>query len=130
MLVHGTVSIPGSETMTDDGPGTQCWAMGNDPTTQAFGGGLSSPFDDVKAGAQVTVTDAAGTVVGIGKLGDGAAASESDGATSGNLRYPCEFTFDVAGVPAGKRFYGVKVGAHSEQVPGAEIESPTVAFAS
>jgi hypothetical protein len=55
-------------------------------------------YDDIHGGAQVTVTDQADTVVGIGALANG---SRIDGG--------CEFLFIVKSIPAGKSFYGVAV---------------------
>jgi hypothetical protein len=42
----------------------------------------------------------------------------------------CQFEFTVADVPAGESFYGVKIGELSKQVPGADIEAPTLDFGS
>lgn len=55
-------------------------------------------YDDIAAGAQVVITDAAGAVVGVGKL---------DGGQVSNLH--CVFDFVIPGVPDGKPFYGVEV---------------------
>lgn len=57
-------------------------------------------YDDIGEGAQVVVTDAAGTVVGVGKLD----AGHPGGHVSG-----CEFDFTVPGVPRGKGFYGIEI---------------------
>ncbi|MEV4389104.1 hypothetical protein AB0J68_25895 [Micromonospora sp. NPDC049580] len=62
-------------------------------------------YDDITPGAQVTITDAAGATVGLGKLGNGILET-APGATSGK---GCKFAFTVPDVPAGKGFYGIEV---------------------
>ncbi|GAA3638156.1 hypothetical protein GCM10022223_66370 [Kineosporia mesophila] len=57
-------------------------------------------------GTQVTITDASGTVVGIGTLGPGLLRpSAAD-------TWDCASSFSVSGILAGKSFYGVKIGDH------------------
>ncbi|MFI9817563.1 hypothetical protein [Saccharothrix variisporea] len=63
-------------------------------------GGYSDIFD----GTAVTVYDAAGKVLALGKL-------ENSKFINGD----CEFTFTVAGVPDGEQFYQVEV-AHRGKV--------------
>lgn len=58
-------------------------------------------YDDIHAGAQVTVTDQAGTVVALSELQPGHQSGEAGG---------CLFLFTVRDVPKGKGFYGVSVG--------------------
>lgn len=58
-------------------------------------------YSDIRQGAQVKVTDAAGKVVGLGDLGAGQQV--------GSLLEGCAFTFGVVGVPADGDIYGVEV---------------------
>jgi hypothetical protein len=54
-------------------------------------------YDDIRIGTQVTVTDAAGTIIGTGHLG------------AGTYDEPyCRWTFAVAGLPT-SQFYAVEV---------------------
>lgn len=59
-------------------------------------------YDDIGAGAQVVITDQAGTVIGTGSLSGGTMLG------SGPTRQ-CQFPFEVTNVPAGKSFYGVSI---------------------
>ncbi len=59
-------------------------------------------YNDIVAGADVTVTDAAGTIVAIGALGAGAVTNMA-----------CAFPFSVS-APAGKGFYGLAIGHRSK----------------
>jgi hypothetical protein len=65
-------------------------------------------FSDIRGGAQVTVTDARGTVVAIGALGAGVMA--------GNGTF-CTFRFTVKNVPSGKGFYGIEVSHRGSTEP-------------
>lgn len=56
-------------------------------------------YDDIAAGAQVTVTDETGKVVGVGNLAGGRYGDSG----------ACLFTFEVDGVQPGRPFYGVEV---------------------
>lgn len=67
-------------------------------------------YDDLHAGATVTVTDADGSVVALGSLGSGRLQSD------GSAFPPCVFPFTVSDVPAGFGFYGVEV-SHRGSVP-------------
>lgn len=93
MAVTGALSVPGgfTEGGLAGGPGQPC----------AVGGG----YADIRAGAQVVVTDASGRTLALGELGDG------------KLRLPdldvwgtrsCVFPFSVQ-VPGGHDFYGIEV---------------------
>lgn len=82
--VKGTLSIVGS--VVDDPDGT-------------CSGGLG--FVDVTEGTEVTIADASGATVAIGKLGR--SKPDADGLS-------CVWGFTVANVPGGKSFYGVEVG--------------------
>lgn len=63
----------------------------------------------VTEGATVTVTDNAGTTVGLGKLGPGEPTLDPADQSRAEA---CVFMFAVGDVPAGKGFYGVEVGSH------------------
>lgn len=56
-------------------------------------------YDDIHSGAQVVITDAAGTTLALGTLGTGFPASAAG----------CRFGFTVTSVPGGHDFYGVEV---------------------
>lgn len=58
-------------------------------------------FDDLTLGASVTITDAAGGVIGVSQL---SGMNASDG-----MHGTCDLAFSVPNVPAGKGFYGVEV---------------------
>lgn len=55
-------------------------------------------YDDIRQGAQITVTDATGAVIAIGALGAGEATGKA-----------CEFSFTINGVPSGEGFYGIEI---------------------
>jgi hypothetical protein len=61
----------------------------------------SGGFSDIYEGAQVVVTDPAGTVVGVGVVSAG---------IPGESGTTCTFLFSADDVPAGKGFYGIKIG--------------------
>ena len=76
----------------------------------------------VQSGDQVTVTDPAGTVIGVGQIQPGVYASDS-------TAHFCRFAFTVPGVPEGSTFYGIQMGQHAVvQLPrgGAERIALTV----
>lgn len=56
-------------------------------------------YSDISQGAQVTVS-VAGKVIAVGQLQAGSDATDSG---------TCSFVFNVNGVPAGRRLYGVQV---------------------
>ncbi|MEU0078512.1 hypothetical protein ABZY58_11500 [Micromonospora tulbaghiae] len=74
----------------------------------------------VRAGAQVTVSDPAGVVLGTaGQLDAGQPVVDPDDATRATA---CLFAFTVAGVPAGKGTYGVTVADRGKVlVPEAKL---------
>lgn len=121
VTVAGTVTlVNGTSVRAADPAGSLCYTSGNSPIFPS-----ASPFDDVKGGAQVVVTDASGKTLGIGTLGSGVTTRAADP----NGDHPdCEFHFTVSGVPDGQSFYGVKVGAHSKQVAGSSIATAAVTF--
>jgi hypothetical protein len=71
-------------------------------------------YDDIRAGTSVTVADASGATIAVGKLGDGRLNG------SGFTR-TCGFVFTVADVPAGKGFYGIEV-SHRGRMTYAEAD--------
>jgi hypothetical protein len=80
-VVRGTVSVPsygGSN-------GTSCT--------------VKDGCEDLRSGATVAITDAAGDVVAVGALVDSEATQRT-----------CRFAFDVPGVPEGSSTYGIEVG--------------------
>lgn len=81
-------------------PGDECWGHRG--------------YDDIRGGAQVTITDSAGKVIGVGALDPGYVTYDSTGAA-----YTCKFEFVVTGVKAGGGFYGVEV-AHRGRVQFSE----------
>lgn len=75
-------------------------------------------YDDIRAGAQVVVTDADGGTVALGEL--------SQGRMDGSAPYAtCQWRFTVADVPAGAGFYGVEVTHRGEMTfTEQELRSP------
>ncbi len=69
-------------------------------------------YTDIREGAQVTITDPAGTTIAVGELQEGRFV---DGAG-------CAFDFDIPGVPPGHEFYGVEVAHRGRlQYPAAKL---------
>lgn len=78
-------------------------------------------YDDVKAGTQVTVKDAAGKVVGVGQLGQGTATIGWMGGEQTATQ--CTFPLKVNNVPAGD-FYEVQVGGRKPiAVTAAQVDA-------
>lgn len=75
-----------------------------------------SEYTDIKAGAQVVVTDAAGAVVATTELGDGAPYADST---------DCVWPFDVE-VPAGGGFYTATVTEWSSTTVAEDDLSTTI----
>lgn len=65
-------------------------------------------FDDLREGAQVVVTNAAGRTVAIGHLGTGKSATTGGGDSVVRL-VACTFPIKVEDVPDGENFYGITV---------------------
>lgn len=57
-------------------------------------------YDDISSGAQVTVTDPAGTVLAVTQLGTGAVGDEGN----------CSWPFTISAVPEGSKFYQIHIG--------------------
>lgn len=113
----GTSSAPALNPVTVSGElvlqrGQFSWQSAADPTCSGLNG-----FSDLAAGAQVTVTDAAGKTLAVGSLGRGTA----EGITSDGRATTCSLPFKVAGVPGGVGPYGVEV-AHRGVVRFSEGE--------
>jgi hypothetical protein len=113
LTVQGRVVVEGPNTESEHGiPGEPCSTDGNLPM-------LAKPtlFDDVKAGAQVVVTNASGLTVGVGTLAPGESITAIDSAPIN-----CAWTFSVFGVASGSAFYGVKIANEPvKQVAAAAI---------
>lgn len=62
-------------------------------------------FADIVGGAQVTVLDEDGTILGVGELEDGLIA-----AAVGQTGLECEFEFEVTDIPLDRAFYSIEVG--------------------
>lgn len=99
--IVGVVVLPGAgTTITYKGVGTRCLTLGNSPIVPS-----ATAFDDVRRGAQVVVTDAAGTTLALGKLGAGVSQAVDDPTE----KYDCRFPFTINGIPGGQSRYGVQV---------------------
>lgn len=89
-----------------------------DPDNLLAGCAGEGGYDDLHAGTSVTVTDAAGATIGLGKLGQGFL---NPGAST------CSFSFNVTNIPAGKGFYGVEVSRRGRvQYPEADLVKDVV----
>lgn len=104
LTVRGTVLVRGSpQDFEVDG-----WAC-------ATTGG----FKDIRAGAQVVITDASATTIGVGNL------SAGWGTAAGDPRVGCEFPFVITDVPAGHQFYGIEVSHRGRlQYAADQLASP------
>lgn len=76
-----------------------------------------SGYDDITAGASVTVYDSTGAVVATGSLGTGKPDSAA-----------CVFPVRVSDVPGGSKFYQVEVG-HRGKVTVSQAEAKAGEFA-
>jgi hypothetical protein len=77
-------------------------------------------YNDMRAGTQVTVTDAAGAVIALGAVGAGQRGSDTSGTR-------CVFPFTVADVPAGHGFYGIEVSHRGRlQYPEAQVRDSSL----
>lgn len=68
-----------------------------------------SGYTDIADGSQVDITNAAGDVTAVGKLGYGTLEPEPS-TTSGPKVFGCDFPISAPTVPLGQSFYGVHVG--------------------
>ena len=116
-----TRAVPAAPTPTQSATGAATTIINGDLTlTSARGvrntvGSIctgTGGYDDIQAGASVTVTDANGTTIALGSL--------LLGETS-ELIFRCVFPIRVLDVPMGKGFYGIEV-AHRGKVQIAEAD--------
>jgi hypothetical protein len=91
--IGGTVSVPSY----GGASGTSCT--------------VKDGYEDLRSGATVAVTDAAGDVVGVGALVDIEASPAA-----------CRFSFDVADVPEGSPTYGIEVGQAMVKFPRSRLD--------
>lgn len=99
--------------------GTVSLRAGQFITVESNGCRGQDGYDDIEMGASVTITDANGTVVGVGQIN----SLNNDGGMAGT----CDLSFQVDGVPAGKGFYGVEVSHRgSVKEPEAELKAGSV----
>jgi hypothetical protein len=61
------------------------------------------PYDDIKPGSQVVITDQSGAVVATAALGTGKLIGSG-------LTRQCQFSFTANSVPKGHTFYGIQLG--------------------
>lgn len=87
--------------------------LGSPQERDCSGSGVSG-FEDVVAGASVTVYDAAGAVVATGSLGAGKYPTDA------YLSDPCVFPLVVPDVPGGAKFYQVEVSHWGKVTVSAE----------
>lgn len=80
------------------------WNGRADPTCMGWQG-----YDDIRGGAQVTVTDASGKVLVVGSLDPGTAIGITTEANGLPRAEQCTIPFKVAGIPRGVGPYGVEV---------------------
>jgi hypothetical protein len=106
ITVKGSFYIVGDNSLTAETPaiGVACFGYHG--------------YDNIKLGAQVTISDAAGTTVALGTLLDGKLEN-----TGTNTR-ECMFAFTVPNVPAGKGFYTVSVEGHDKKYSEADMAYP------
>lgn len=93
------LTITGELDMPDGGGGT----VSNLPCQMAAG------YNDIQTGAQITVTDEAGKVIGLGQLGAGLTKVINNVDGTGLTSWRCEFRFSVPNIPAGHQFFGLEV---------------------
>lgn len=86
------------------------WNSTSDPTCQGLNG-----YADLRAGAQVTVTDAAGKKLAVGALYKGLAGDFTTNTDGSQRASSCELPFDVDGIPSGVGPYGVEVSHRGVQ---------------
>lgn len=106
LILHSdTITVVGTVEIGGDG-----FSMVSGGTCAGDGG-----YSDIRAGAQVVVSDAAGTTVAVGHLGDGSWIGAH-----------CELPFSVD-VPAGSDFYGLQVASRNVvQYKAGQLNSPVV----
>ncbi|MDX3110160.1 hypothetical protein [Nonomuraea angiospora] len=101
------ITVEGSVTVRGDRPAV----LTENELTCTTGGG----YNDIRQGAQVVVTDAAGKTIALGQLGAGSWKRDTG----------CIFLFTVADVPAGEKFYGIEVSHRGRvQYTAAQVSAP------
>lgn len=101
------LTVEGSVTVRGEPPAV----LTDNELTCVTGGG----YDDIREGAQVVVTDAAGKTIALGQLGAG----------SWKRGVGCIFLFTVADIPAGEKFYGIEVSHRGKvQYTAAQMSAP------
>jgi len=111
-----TVTVSGSLTL-DLGSGNFTWVGDGDTSCSGRRG-----YEDVRSGAQITITNPDGKVLALGRLGYGRARGTEDGYAD-----DCYFTFEVKDVPAGHGIYGVEI-SHRGRIQVKEAELQQVAM--
>lgn len=104
LVVLGSVDLGHSEFGWNRDP-LACWGSGG--------------YGDLKTGAQVVVTDAAGATIAVGSIIKSNPGTSWVEETDTYRADSCTLDFRVADVPPGKGFYGVEV-THRGQVQYAE----------
>jgi hypothetical protein len=101
LLRSGKTPVEAVKAATGPGPyritGSVSLARGYDGASSACYG--KGGYADIRAGAQVVISDSAGATIAVGSLDAGTV-------TSGR---GCVLPFSVPGVPSGKGFYGIEV---------------------
>lgn len=105
-LAPNTITVAGTVSVDPDPGHVPC-------TTTPVG------IEDIRAGAQVVISDAAGNTIAIGQLQQGLVVGPDAGGG-----YTCSFGFSVQ-APGGLDFYGVEISHRGRlQYPRAELNRP------
>lgn len=102
-IASGTLDLDGQP---DGGPGEYC---------QGAGG-----YNDIAAGAQVVIYNAAGTQLAIGALGSGSTVSHGPDTLA-----TCRFRFSVPSVPSGVGPYSVEI-SHRGKIAFTEADARSI----
>jgi hypothetical protein len=104
ITVKGSFYIVGDNSLTAETPaiGVSCFGYRG--------------YANIKWGAQITISDAAGATVALGTLPEG--KLETTGTSSAR---ECVFAFTVPNVPTGKGFYAVSIDGHSKKYSEADM---------
>jgi hypothetical protein len=117
--VIGSITVPPLYAVNQDGDLASEDYPGTDYHSMALSDGgpclADDGYDDISANSQVTVTDGAGEVVGVGRLNPGVQTgsvglSYGDFLNNRNPRPICAFSFEFT-VPGGGEFYNLSVGS-------------------
>jgi hypothetical protein len=116
--VIGSITVPPLYAVNQDGDLAKYDYSGTDFDSMALSDGgpcrADDGYDDISENSQVTVTDGAGEVVGVGRLSPGVQTGSSgfsygDFLGSGYRPPICAFSFEFT-VPGGSEFYNLSVG--------------------